>query len=145
MTNPINPKKLLSDTVELIKAAQKDAKEEEFDGLKAKLMELRESVGTIREYVLELREEKVAIEERLKEVTDSLAFVPKLVRHKGVFWQQHDPDPWCPQCWEIDHVAVHLNRSDLMAGRLCSCKRCEYAVSLDHTAPPEEWPEQSDG
>ncbi|MEE8410580.1 MAG: hypothetical protein V3T05_13340, partial [Myxococcota bacterium] len=120
-------------------------KELDADGLKSKLMDLRENVGTIREYVLELREQKVALEERLKAVTESLALEPKLLRHKGVFWLEDDPDPWCPQCWEIDHIAVHLNRSHLMAGRLCSCKRCEYAVSLDHTSPPEEWPEAGDG
>ncbi|MBI3178433.1 MAG: hypothetical protein HYZ27_02155 [Deltaproteobacteria bacterium] len=137
MAEPIDLKQLMSDTMAQLKSAYDKAQGTDVAPL---LMAVRESIGALREAVLEIREQNAALKERGAGLEEALRLKPSLVRHRGVYWTKGDPDPWCPTCWEIDHRAIHLNRSDLMAGRLCSCSRCQYSVSLDVVSPPKEWP-----
>jgi hypothetical protein len=134
-------KQVIGDTVALIKEAQEIAKGLEQADLATKLMDAREHLGTLREALLEERDKSTAQEQRIRDLERSLELQPRLLRHMGVYWAQDDPDPWCPTCWERDHRAIHLSRTDLMAGRLCSCTVCQYSVNLDNTRPPKTWPE----
>lgn len=137
-------KEVVAEAVELIRGAQDAARELGNEDLNAKLMEARERLGTVREALLEAREESAALEERVKTLERSFELKPTLVRNKGCYWVKADPDPWCPVCWERDQKALHLNRSDLMAGRLCSCPVCQFSANLDTTSPPKVWPDPDD-
>lgn len=137
-------KQAIAEAVDLIREAQDIAKALEQTELVAKLMDARERLGTLREALLEVREQSATLEDRVTELEHSLELKPSLVRHGGIYWAKDDPDPWCPNCWERDHKAIHLSRTDLMAGRLCSCAICQYSVNLDHTQPPKTWPEPVD-
>ena len=135
-----DPSKLAGEAIELIKAAHDSVKDAGLTQAADKLMDIREKLGSVRESVLVVREDNLALLERIKTLEGSLHIRATLVRNKGVYWAEDDPDPWCPNCWEHQQRAVHLNRSDLMAGRLCTCVTCQYSVNLDHTAPPKDWP-----
>lgn len=136
---------VIGEAVQLIKEAQEIAKRLERNDLAEKLMDARERLGTLREALFGMREQSAVLEERVKELERSLQLKPSLVRHMGAYWAKDDPDPWCPSCWEKEHNAIHLSRTDLMAGRLCSCSVCQYSVNLDTTRPPKSWPDPVEG
>jgi hypothetical protein len=141
MTAPVDAQQLLAETMEVIKNAYETARQLEGTELAAELMTARENLMSLREAFADLDAAKQKLRARVETLEASLVAKPDLVRHKGVYWVRGDAEPWCPQCWEKDHVALHLNRTDLLAGRLCVCSRCNYNVNLDHTYPPREWEE----
>jgi hypothetical protein len=134
-----NPRELIAASLELVDRAHDAAKELEGSELGADLVAVKLKLGELREAVLALREENADLHERVRTLEVSFTKRHELVRHKGVFWERGDPDPWCPVCWEKDQAALHLNRTDLLAGRLCQCPRCNYNVNLDNAYPPREW------
>jgi hypothetical protein len=137
----VNPRQLITTSLELVGKLNEEAKKLGVAELADDLGTLKGNLQDLREAVLELRESNDALRERVKTLEDAARVRPNLVRHKGVYWVKDDPEPWCPMCWEKDQIALHINRTDLMAGRLCACPRCGYNVNLDNTAPPKEWTE----
>lgn len=99
----------------------------------------RDKLNELREAVLALREENMELRERVTTLEASFGKQEELERHKGVYWVRGDPDPWCPVCWEKDQRALHLARTDILAGRLCQCPVCGYNANLDNVYPPREW------
>ena len=120
---------------------QKRAKEEANSSLADGLMGVRENLQDIREAMTALEEEKAQSLQRIRELEESLKLKAVLVRHQGVYWSKGDSDPWCPNCWENEQRAVHMNPTAVLAGRLCVCQRCDYNVNLDNVSPPKQWPE----
>jgi hypothetical protein len=136
-----NPRELIAALLELLDKAIDVASKLEGSELGTDLQTVRDKLGDLREAVVELREENVELRERVRTLEASFGKREELVRHKGVYWVRRDPDPWCPVCWEKDQAALHLNRTDLLAGRLCQCPKCGYNVNLDNAYPPREWQE----
>ena len=133
------PRELIAATLQLVDKALGVARELEGSGLETTLASIHSKLTELREAVLTLGEENLALSEKLRKVDASLVKGDELVRHRGVYWVRNDPDPWCPVCWERDHVALHLARTDLLAGRLCQCPQCGYNANLDNTYPPRDW------
>ncbi|OGR12554.1 MAG: hypothetical protein A2341_12610 [Deltaproteobacteria bacterium RIFOXYB12_FULL_58_9] len=134
-------REIIASSLELIKKLEGVAGEVDNAELIDGLASLREQVQRLREEVLDLSEKDLELRKRVETLESSLVMKPDLVRHKGVYWIKGDSEPWCPVCWDKDQTALHLNRTDLMAGRLCACPQCGYNVNLDNTYPPREWSE----
>lgn len=127
----------LNRSVEIVKAAYKTCKDREGQQeLAEQLMELRESLQVIREAVTELTEERQALKDRVASLEASLVLKAELIRHAGVYWKRDDPEPWCPNCWENHQRAVHLNKSNVLAGRLMECSVCHFDVNMDTLSRP---------
>lgn len=116
-----------------LRSAHEAAKDASADAVSELLLQARENLQDIAEGIGALQDEQRALKQ-------SLELKPQLVPHKGVYWKRDDPDPWCARCWEVDHRAVHLGRSDVLAGRLLTCPRCGASVNLDFVSPPKRWP-----
>jgi len=128
-------KSLLQD----LKDAQSFCKDQDNSQLAGRLLDARENLQSLREEIATLDDERSKQSERIDELVRSMRLTPELVRHMGVYWVKGDSDPWCPHCWEHEQRAVHLNPTDILAGRLCVCKRCEHSINLDNATPPKEW------
>ena len=100
----------------------------------------RENLQALREMLADMADERAELDRKLQQVAQSADLAEKMTRSSGVYWVREDNDPWCPNCWEADHKAIHLNPSGLMGGRLVSCSRCEYSINLDNVSPPKKWP-----
>ena len=133
-------KQLLAQTLEATKAAYDAAKQAEESELCQRLMGVREDLQNLRELVSQEADEKARLEEKISSLEKSLALKAALVRHMGVYWAQGDSDPWCPNCWEHEQRAVHMNPTAVLAGRICACQRCDYSINLDNVSPPKNWP-----
>ncbi len=132
---------LLSRSVDLVKDAYKESKKNPDNAeITNALMDLREHLQVIREGFSDLKEENLGLRGRVAELEAGGEMRAKLVRHAGVYWAKGDSDPWCPNCWENEQCATHLNPSAVLAGRLGVCARCNYDVVLDNVAPPDKWP-----
>lgn len=131
-------RKLLATVRERIKAADALCKERGVTEASEALLQAREALSDIEDDLRGQADQATRLAEELQTLQQSLRNQPELVRHKGVYWQQGDPDPWCPTCWEHDQRALHLN-PDVLAGRLVTCKRCTYAINLDNAKPPKKW------
>ena len=137
------PEELLSRSVELIKSAYKQSKKQEAnDEITAALMEVRENLQVVRESFAELKEAKTDLAARVADLEKSFASKHELVRHMGIYWKKGDPDPWCPNCWENQQRATHMNPTAVLAGRLRVCGVCNFDVNLDNVRPPAKWPKQ---
>ncbi len=134
-----NPRELLAQLGEQLKQLADQAKQANAQASIELAGQARATLADLREAVLEQREEHEALRQRVATLEEAARVRPTLVRHKGVYWLRGDSEPWCPTCWEKDQVALHLNRTDLLAGRLCACPRCNYNVNLDNTSPPKDW------
>lgn len=138
------PEELLSRSVELVKDAYKESKKDPGNAeITEALMALREHLQVVREAFLELRDENANLGQRIRDLERGSEMRANLVRHMGVYWAKGDPDPWCPNCWENEQRATHMNPTAVLAGRLRSCPRCNYDVNVDSIRPPEKWPKGS--
>ena len=135
-------RKLIAETVELLKQCSAAAKDLKHAGLTESLINSRENLQTLREMLAGIAEENAELGRKLQEITQAADQVGKMVRSSGVYWVKGDNDPWCPNCWESDRKAMHLNPSGLMGGRLVRCSRCEYSINLDNVSPPTKWPDE---
>lgn len=132
---------LLSEAQNQVKQAYDACKAEQSGDALGALLEARERLASMQEALLAWQKQRQEREREMEQLRDSVRLAPQLVRHHGVYWRKGDPDPWCPYCWEHDQIAVHLNPTDVLAGRLLSCQRCSYSVNQDFVAPPKKWPQ----
>ena len=66
-------------------------------------------------------------DEKIAELEDLLTFKSKLVRQNGIYYEIDEnenvlSDPYCPQCWEVTNVAVHLKNTKEQYFHCTNCK-----------------------
>jgi hypothetical protein len=90
--------------------------------------------------ILDLEEEIVALtrqirslEEENEELKKTLSLIKKMKSKKPFYFQDGDPVPFCPRCWEKDKNPVHLiGPVKLAAGRRYGCPNCkEFFIDKD--------------
>lgn len=131
----------MSELSELISKVQSTVKRAYASAKEAEHKELTEELLQARERLQDAQDRVAALEKEAADLHDSLKLKGELIRKDGVYWKKDDSDPWCARCWEVNHVGVHLSPSDVLAGRLLSCLRCDASVNLDFVKAPTDWPE----
>ena len=104
---------------------------------------------------LKLREENRELRNEIRALQDKLEFSKQLIFIHGLY---HAPDdagrvgePYCPRCWEVEQLAVHLHWEQPMRGYLCNkCgERFSYTkrnamltrshIDEGHATPNSKW------
>jgi hypothetical protein len=75
---------------------------------KAGDIDLYRKIVSLEGEVLDLTREKRRLEARVEELEKSLEFKGQLKFDKPFFWMDGDNTPYCPSCWEVKGIAVHL-------------------------------------
>ncbi len=69
-----------------------------------------------------LAEEIRGLRDQVRELQSKLAFSAKLIRRNDVYFSEADPEPYCPQCWEVNRTPVHLARHHPQMGGGIYCR-----------------------
>jgi hypothetical protein len=92
---------LIKSLRELVKRPKVDAAE-----VSARLLELQELMLDARNALSEAQDEKVALENRIAELTSMADIGKDFKSSDGVYWREKFP--YCPTCWDVDRKPVRL-------------------------------------
>lgn len=70
--------------------------------------ELYRKIVELEGDVIELTREKRALEEQNEELKRSLKMSKQMTFREPFCFVEGDAHPFCPKCWEVDMVAVHM-------------------------------------
>ena len=71
-------------------------------------VELYRKIVELEGEIIELTREKHALETRVQELTETLAVNENLQFKEPFYYANDDAVPYCPNCWEANHTAIHL-------------------------------------
>lgn len=110
-------------------------------------IELYRKIVELEGEVIELTREKRQGEHKIEELEQKLSLRSKMTRKTPFYFQEGDSDPFCPRCFEKDHVAVHLflglNGEDAKRWDCLDCKR-QFLIyrgdaGFDFVSRPNPW------
>lgn len=87
-------------------------------------IELYRKIVELEGDIVELTREKRALEEENQQLKRSLEFSKNLVFKRGFYYAEGDPRPFCPRCWEVDRIAVHMTAMDVDGEDYYRCANC---------------------
>jgi hypothetical protein len=92
---------------------------------KAGDIELYRKIVKLEGAIIELTREKMKLEEQNADLQKLLNAKQEMKFNKPFYYQENDPHPFCPQCWEADKKAVHLDGpQEVVAGPRYDCPSC---------------------
>jgi hypothetical protein len=71
-------------------------------------LELYQRVLSLHSDIIDLVEENNKLRGENKDLKATVALTKAMIFKPPFFYQQDDPTPFCPACWEGEHKAVHL-------------------------------------
>jgi hypothetical protein len=90
-------------------------------------IELYRKIVHLEGEVMDLTREKRQAEQKIEDLQKQLALRTRMTFKQPFYFQDGDPVPFCPRCYEKDTVAVHLfpgiNRADLVRWDCPDCKQ----------------------
>lgn len=101
------------------------------------IAELVEKIGDIDLYrkILKLEDEitvltreKRALEEKIEQLKSSLELSKHMTFIAPAYFAEGNSTPFCPKCWEVDKMAVHLIQGARSTGTYYSCPKCRQHV-----------------
>lgn len=90
---------------------------------KAGSTDLYRKIVDLQGEVLELTVAKRELEERCQALSNQLAFKERMKFIAPYWYAEGDQTPYCPNCWERDHAAIHLVGPSYQ-GQRYSCPSC---------------------
>jgi len=91
---------------------------------KGATLEAQQKIMQLREAAIDLQEENLVLKQRVKELEDSLAFKGRLAFRPPYYYAEGDDVPFCPTCWEADHIPMHLTGHRTEEGTDYACAKC---------------------
>jgi hypothetical protein len=71
-------------------------------------LDLYKNLSELQTSVQALQEENRKIQDDNKNLKEALELKAKMIHKPPFFYQDGDPTPFCPACWEGGHKPVHL-------------------------------------
>lgn len=98
---------------------------------KLKMADLMESLAEARIQAAEIQEVIQEKDKRIAELAKAFELKSKLIRYGDAYYdvdQSGNPigDPYCSNCWEVNHKTVHVNYDVLGRNRLCPACKTSY-------------------
>jgi hypothetical protein len=69
---------------------------------------LDQKIGELEREIVELTVQIGSLEEENEELKRTLSLIKKMGFKKPFYYQEGDPVPFCPRCWEKEKRPVHL-------------------------------------
>ena len=119
---------------EIAKALKQiDSSFEQVD-LKLKMVELMDALVDAKMNAFEVQELIGEKDDRVRELEEALKFTEKIGRFGELYFEVDEgekpmKDPYCPNCWEVDRVAVHTH-TNIMHQALQDCPKCKNCFRM---------------
>jgi hypothetical protein len=111
---------LVKNTISVFKEARESAKYSEDNELKGKLNEIFDQFIDLKAAVFDLAQENADLRKKI----DQRGALNRN-SSSGFFFQEGDPDPFCPVCFERDEKLIHLGHAGaIYGGEERACKVC---------------------
>jgi transposase-like protein len=68
----------------------------------------QEQILSLRTVILDLKEEIIELRERNRELESQLKTAENLTFKEQLYYAEGDSVPYCPKCWEVNKIALHL-------------------------------------
>ena len=89
-------------------------------------VELYRKIVELEGEIIELTRQTRAQQEEIERLKSLLATKEKMVFRKPFYFLDGDPHPYCPKCWEVDKITVHLDGpAEVIAGPRYDCPNCK--------------------
>ena len=93
--------------------------------------ELDQKIAELEGKILALIQEVKSLEKAEEEKERTLSLIKKMQFKKPFYFQEDDPTPFCPHCWEKEKNPVHLlGPVKVGAGFRYGCPRCKEYFSV---------------
>ena len=101
--------------------------------------ELNDKIDAFEREIVELTLQIGSLEEENGELKRTLSLIQKMRFKKPFYYQEDDPVPFCPRCWEKEKNPVHLYGPVKVAtGLRYGCPQCkEFFVEEGRGQGPE--------
>ncbi len=84
----------------------------------------RKTIELERE-IIELTREKLALELRVEKLNKALQTTSQMSFREPFYYVEGDSVPFCPKCWEVEKISVHLIYEDHYLGEMkYACQHC---------------------
>jgi hypothetical protein len=88
--------------------------------------ELNQKIAKLEGEIVELTLQIGSLEEETQELKRTFSVIKKMKFKKPFFFQEADPIPFCPRCWEKERKPVHLlGPVRVTAGLRYGCPNCK--------------------
>jgi hypothetical protein len=88
--------------------------------------ELNQKIVKLEEEIVEFTLQIGSLEEETQELKRTFSVSKKMKFKKPLYYQEDDPIPFCPRCWEKDRKPVHLlGPVKVGAGLRYGCPNCK--------------------
>ena len=100
--------------------------------------ELSQKIAKLEEEIVELTLHAGSLEEENQELKRTFSVIKRMKFKKPFYFQEDDPIPFCPRCWEKDRKPVHLlGPVKVASGLRYGCPHCkEFFVDQDKGPSP---------
>ena len=71
-------------------------------------MDLYRKILDLQREIIDLTHENRSLAEANRDLKEKLSLSKKMKFKKPFYYQKDDPVPFCPRCWEISRLTVHL-------------------------------------
>ena len=89
-------------------------------------IELYRKIVELEGEIIELTRAKREVESQTEHLREVLKIKEQMRFIKPFYYMGNDPVPFCPQCWEANKVAMHLQGPiDVVAGPRYDCRNCK--------------------
>jgi hypothetical protein len=99
-------------------------------------MELYQKILNLQGQIIELTHENWSLQEKNKKLREKLSVSKKMKFKKSLYYQENDPVPFCPLCWEAKKLPIHLIEFDRPDANttVYKCHNCSKSFTEKH--PP---------
>lgn len=99
-------------------------------------MELYRKMVNLEREIVELQGENIELIKKVRGLEERLRSGAELEFRKPLYYAEGDDQPFCPRCWEVDEVRVHLDGPVKKAnGTVYNCLECKKEVYTERWSP----------
>ena len=92
-------------------------------------IELYRRIVDLEGEILDLTRAKRDAEAEVEHLRETLKIKDKMTFKKPFYYMADDPVPFCPKCWEVDKIAIHMDGPrDVMVGSRYDCHNCKTMI-----------------
>ena len=89
-------------------------------------VDLYRKIVELEQEVFDLTRQNRKQEEEIVRLNELVITKQKMIFRKPFYFIENDEYPYCPKCWEVDRVTVHLvGPMQLGPGRRYDCPNCK--------------------
>ena len=86
----------------------------------------QEQILSLRTVILDLKEEIIELRERKGELESQLKIAENLTFKEPFYYAEGDSAPYCPKCWEVNKIALHLITVEKGVYKCLDCNNVYY-------------------